>query len=545
MRYNWIFVARNRRPKRAFPAGSRPGRALAVCASFAVLLGGLTACGGSSDGGTSSGGDGTASDGAKPALRIGLTAPPLSNPGTAEANGRFAAVGFSIAYAPLIHKTPDGEFEPALATSWEYLNGKGKPNTVFQLTLRKDAKFADGTPVTAQNVVKWLNYFTHSPGPFAAAFGEDPKFTAVDQQTVRVEMTSPRPDLPTVLSDGGINAGYVLGPKAIDNPKLLADATDGAGPYMLDPAHTVSENTYTYVPNPNYYEPEDIKFSKVEVKVISDPTSLLQSQVSGQLDVVEGDSTTAQVAESDDLEVVSNPAEVTVLTFDMIHGLAPALKDLKVREAINLAIDRKSISEGLFGNTASPTSSFIPSDVETNLEEYWPYEPEKAEQLLAEAGYGKGNLSLEVLTVGPQVTQGEPLVRAVAKNLEEVGVHLEVNAFANEVEYGEAVFAFKAPISNLGAETGTTPTLYTVFMAPEAPVNWFGDDKVLNKYYEEGLLLKDPSVPWKKMWERYTSQAYVVPLVALDSLYYVSDSVGGVEMGKARPAALASEWFPR
>lgn len=526
---------------------SRPLLAVAGLFAAAILL---AACGGSSSDSSSTGTGGETSEAAAGddrVLRIGVGAEPLPDPAAATAGGQFSATIFDLAYEPLIHMTPDGQFEPALATKWGFVKGSAKPNTEFEFTLRGGAKFSDGTPVTAQAVVKWLQYFTEGSGPFAGIFGEGVTFEALDGQTVLIKLGVPNPSVPIILSDGGPNAGFVLGPKGIENPKVLSKETIGAGPYMLDAANSVNGDHYTYVPNPNYYEPDDVHFSKVEVKIIAESSSRLQAQAAGQIDVAEGEAQTAAAAEGQGLEVVAAPFNVMYLSLNIKGGAAPQLKDIRVRQAMNLAIDRKSIVDALFQDYAVPSSSFVPNDIDTSkLEEYWPYDPEKAKKLLAEAGYDNG-FTLKDLVPGAYLGNlGQPLVQAAAKNLEEVGIKLDINPYSNDPEYAEAALGGteKYAVATFGALVSPTTSLWGVYLSPEGAVNFFGDDPKLAKLYEEGASSPNPTPKFEEMWDYYTEQAYSVPLVSYDYMNYVSDGIGGVEMGKARPNPVPTEWFP-
>jgi len=533
----------------ASAAGNRAGsrRPIAVRASTALLLlllvaGCFAGCGGGSSSGGEATGDG---DSAGSVLRVGVkNAPSSPNPAKVALQGAGSAIFLSLAYAPLLHATPEGEIQPALAESWRYLDSGGKKNQVFELTLREGAKFADGSPVNAAAVVKWLNYFIKSPNPFNAVLGENPKFTATDSRTVRVTLSGPNPQLPRLLSDAGPNIGFVMSPAAIDNPKLLVKETAGAGPYMLDSQRTVGGDHYTYVLNPNYYGDEVDRYEEVVVRVIAEATSRLQTASAGQLDLTEGDYATDTSAESAGLEVVSEPTEIYFYALDMVYGSAPELKDIRVRKALNLAIDREAISEALFKGGALPTSAFIPADVDAGLEDYWGYDPEKAKQLLKEAGYEDG-LTLSAISAGQSGgSAGEPMLRAVAKNLEEVGVKLDITTYPNETEFVEAIFAYESGLTALTAGVATTTENWGIFFAPKAIANFFGDDPQMEKFYDAGLVAADPEDSWRQLYERYTSQAYVLPVAALSLSYYVSDSVGGVSIGK-RLGPVATEWFPK
>src|SRR5437870_463862 len=241
--------------------------------------------------------------------------------------GTWAGTFASLAYAPILHLKPDGTLGPGLATAWRFVDGGRGPNKDFELTLRKDAKFNDGTLVTAQAVAGWLTYFSKAQGPYSNLLGADPKFEAADDATVRIHLNAPAPSLPLYLSEGQ-NWGYVASPKAVAEPTLFTNAMPGAGPYMVDPSQSVRGDHYTFVPNPNYYDKSAVKFSQVYVKMIGVASSMLQTVQSGQLDLAYGDVTTMAAAESAGLTVAWAPLYEKLLLLS--PQLAPPLGDVRV-----------------------------------------------------------------------------------------------------------------------------------------------------------------------------------------------------------------------
>jgi peptide/nickel transport system substrate-binding protein len=198
---------------------------------------------------------------------------------------------------------------------------------------------------------------------------------------------------------------------------------------------------------------------------------------------------------------------------------------------MNLAIDRNSINKALFGKYAVPTSSFIPSDMEPKLENYWEYNPEKAKKLLKEAGYADG-FTLKASTPGPYYGNlGEPLLQAAAKNLEEVGIKVEITPANTEAEYGEALSETKGyNLCTIGAGVLSTPSLYGSWLKGGAGANWFGEDPVITKLY-------------KKMWEQFTNEGWTIPMVAYAYINYVSEGIEGVQLTIKRPWPVPSEWY--
>lgn len=510
------------------------GRTAAIAAAAALgLL--LSACTGGSSGGSSAS--------SSKVLRIGIGTEALPDPAKATVSGLWAATVYDLAYEPLIHLDTEGELKPALAESWGYVKDSKVPNTVFELKLRTGAKFSDGAPVDADAVVTWLKYFIKAGGAFAGALGTDPVITATDATTVRVELTAPNPSLGVTFSDAGPNIGFVASPKAVANPALFAKGTYGAGPYVLDAGNSVTGDHYSYKPNPTYFEKSAVKFSEVDVKVIAQASSRLQAQQSGQLDVAFGDLTTADAASKVKLKVLTVAQGVVAYTFDLLNEKQqPVLKDVRVRQAIAHAIDRKKLASTLLDGRADPASSPLFSDTDTGLNDYWTYDPALSKKLLAEAGF-KDGFSFDALVQGPyKGLTGEPLMRAVAQQLKAVGITMKITSYTTDAAYAKDVFGKVAPMFELVPTVSTVPTYYGSWLAKGGALNFFGQDTAVDKLYTEGATASDPKEAWTQMMKEFVDKAYMIPVVTDPTLYYVSDKVEGVKVSTAHKTALPTEW---
>lgn len=495
----------------------------------------LTACGG----GTST----SSANGSGDVLRIGIPTEALPNPALATVSNLWASTVYDLAYAPLIHLTPDGQLEPSLAVSWGYVENTEVPNTVFEMKLRPEAVFSDGTPVDAAAVAKWLNYFVTAGGSYAAALGSNPIITEVDPATVRVQLSAPNPSLGVTFSDAGPNIGFVASPAAVDNPTLFSGATYGAGQYVLDAKDSVTGDHYTYTPSPTFHDQSAIKFGAVQVKVIAQASSRLQAQQSGQLDVAFGDLTTADAATKAGLRTLSVAQGVVAYTFDLTNDKSqPALQDVRVRQAIAHAIDRESLAKNLLGGYSEPASSPLFSDIQTGADDYWSYDPDLSKKLLTEAGYPNG-FSFTALVQGAyKGLTGEPLMRAVAQQLQAVGVTMDITSYSTDPAYAKDVFGSVAPMFELVPTVTTVPTFYGPWMAKGGVFDFFGGDPALDALYVEGATSATPENAWANMIGQYVSQAYTIPVVTDPTLYYVSSRVDGVQVSTEHNTALPTEW---
>jgi peptide/nickel transport system substrate-binding protein len=492
---------------------------------------------------TSAAAGSAATAGGKPVLTIGLTAGPVSlDPAKDQATFRTAR---SLTNEAILHMRPDGTVGPALATKWRYL-GAGNKN--FEFTLRQNARFSNGERVTAQAVKTWLEYFGKGTSPFLSIMGPVRSIETVGRWTVRLHLRSPNPMIPAVLSEL-YNWGSVSAPASVANPSALATRTFGAGPYVLAPSQTVSGSTYTFAPNPYYYDKARIRWSKVVVRVIPSASSILQAILAGQIDVVAGgDVSTADAARSAGLTVVSVPVGWGGLLFPDLNGtVAKPLADVRVRQALNYAVDRRAIAAGLVGKWGRPTSEMLSTDGwDPKYQNKYPYNPSRARSLLAAAGYRNG-FTLEVLTGAffPSVS-GEALDQAIGKYLEAVGVTLKITSAVTPGEFVQKQRSATFPVMQNTAGTGPMWLQYGFRWHPKGVLNPFGiSDDEMTKLWLKGQRATKPEQYWQQMSRRATDQAYALPIYTFSGFAYATKRVGNVFIGQNRSALFATEWFPK
>jgi peptide/nickel transport system substrate-binding protein len=169
----------------------RTGLTVGAAAVLALAAGALAGCGSS---GTSVA---SQSGAAKPVLTMGLTNYTTTlNP--AIAGGGDQMMPIDLAYESLTHLEPNGDIGPGLATSWQYI---GKTNTEFSFTLRHNARFSDGTPVTASAVKAWLDYaYFKVKGGITASLALKSVDT-VGQWTVVLHLAAPNSEMPYLLTE--------------------------------------------------------------------------------------------------------------------------------------------------------------------------------------------------------------------------------------------------------------------------------------------------------------------------------------------------------
>lgn len=479
-------------------------------------------------------------------LTIGLTFGPQSLDPAKDGYEAHVGTFRALTFESITRLREDGSVGPGLATEFGYV---GDDYQTFEFTLRQDAVFSDGEPVDAEAVKTWLEYFPTAGGQYANSLALD-SVEAVDDWTVRINLAETNRDVPFLLSGGGQNWGWVASPEAVATPEALSRQTFGAGPYTLDPAESVEGDHYTLVPNEHYYDQSKIRWAQVNIRIIPDQSSLLQAAQAGQVDIAQGDLTTAAAAEDAGLTVADAPKELTgLMLMDRSGALVPALGDVRVRQALNYAVNREEIVSTILAGRGEATSMWgFAAGIGSDFEDYYGYDPEKAKTLLAEAGHADGFAMPVLSTAAVRGGANASSFQAVARDLQAVGVELDVTEIATAAEYQEKLASgdYAALWDNWGL---TSQRTYDLLLAPEAPqsnnLGW--SDPALDELMGEAVnapadrraqLLQDAA-------EHTVTEAHFVPVATFPYLLYHNDRVDGVSLNVwsfFRP--IATEWFP-
>ncbi|GLI26959.1 peptide ABC transporter substrate-binding protein [Agromyces rhizosphaerae] len=346
---------------------------------------------------------------------VGFTAPDTMDP--AGASWGNSSPFYQSVFDTLLLATPAGTIEPWLATGWEY----NEDNTVLTLSLRDDVTFTDGSDLTADVVVKNLQRYKDGTSPNAGQFAAVEGFEALDDATVAIALEAPDPALLSYLTR---DAGLVGSADSLDSPEV-ATTPVGSGPYVLDTDATVTGTTYVYTKNAEYWNPEVQHYDELVINVITDPTAALNALKAGEANGVKL-VTNDDVAEVEAAGWTIESTELDVqglLLFDRDGEMNPALGNVKVRQAINFAIDRDAMLETLQGGLGTVTTQMFPASsvgYDDGLDDYYTYDPERAKQLLAEAGYPDG-FEMESMSIS---MLGASTFALIGQQLEDVGIRV-------------------------------------------------------------------------------------------------------------------------
>jgi peptide/nickel transport system substrate-binding protein len=490
---------------------------------------------------------GCSSSSAKPALTsMTLAAPNGPNNLNPALNGNGTPLIWytQLDYAPLIDRTVNGTAEPDLATSWHYSSDR----LSFIMNLRKGVKFADGEAFNAAAVVGSLEYTKKNT--LFPYLSNVKTITATGPLQVTITLTQPDPLLPFGFDQEG-EAGDIIAPEGLKNPKLLSTESFGAGEYVLDTKATITNSQYVYKANPLYWNKSAIHFKTFTIKVIADDNSTLAALRSGQIQAAQINSDTATAGKAAGLTLTTaTSAFVGIYFLDIPGKISPPFANEKVRQALEMAINRPSITKALYGATAVPTDQYAaigtPGYVKS-LESLYAYNPTKAKQLLTEAGYPNG-FSFS-LVVQPGALNQNQMAQAVVQDWKAIGVNVTLDAPTAFPDYVSALETGKYPATTYNFYYSNHLTVMQGQFTKPALYNLFGYDDVQSNVYANEERLYDVGTPKSNAvaskFETYVvKKALAAPVSSADTLMLTSKTISNVDFEAAFPIPDVTKWTP-
>jgi peptide/nickel transport system substrate-binding protein len=332
----------------------------------------------------------------------------------------------------LVGTTPDGQPSPAggIATKWE--NSADHKRWTFHL--RKGVRFHTGDELTAEDVKFSLQRAmgkrstTGYAGPLRALI-QDIETPAPD----RVVIVTKEPTLiiPTYLSRSLSTEGMILPKKYIETngDDVFARKPVGSGPYKFVEQVTGSHIKLTAMDS--HWRTGTPKYKNLTFKLVPEETTRIAMLRRGDVDVADVSRERVKELQGEGFPVHFRKEEAILHAWWVLgpDGRVGPTKDRRVREALNLAIDRNEIAQSIFAGSAEPAVipmglswSFKDIGFKVTPEMQYPYDVARAKKLLAEAGYA-GGFPLDVYAFQlPGLPEGKAFAEALAGYWEKVGV---------------------------------------------------------------------------------------------------------------------------
>jgi peptide/nickel transport system substrate-binding protein len=364
------------------------------------------------------------------------------------------------------------QVEPALAESWEI----SEDGLTYTFSLRSGVTFHDGSPFDAEavkfNFERMLDeehpFHTTGPFPLAFFFSAIETVEAVDETTVRFTLNEP---FAPFLSNLAYPTGLMVSPAAVEQHGAdFGRNPSGTGAYRF--AEWQSNQRVVITRNEDYWDgapaPEAVVF-----RPIVDANTRVAEMLSGGLDImveVPPDAI-AQFREAPDFEVYEQAGpHVWFLILNMREG---PFADQRIRQAANYAVNKESLVTDVLQGTAEVSAGPIPPAFgwayNEEVEPY-PYDPDRARELLEEAGYDGEEITFYVTEGGSGMLDPVAMGTAIQADLAAVGMNVSIetyewNTFLNEVNPG---LEGKADMAQMAWMTNDPDTLPFLTLRTEA-----------------------------------------------------------------------------
>lgn len=397
-------------------------RWLATCSVVFLTLG-TAACSAGED--TSNPASNSGGCGSGEAITVNLNNPtqPASLDGNYDTLIPFQQINRNL-YDGLFKLDDEMEVQPLLATEYTMSDD----GLTYDVALRDDVTFHNGDPFTAADVVSTFDRIATDDelaSKQRTYINNVESVTEVSEHDVRFTLKQPDASFTRTLA----TTIYITPAAAIDETGNVAfgQSPVGSGPFQFE-SWTEGDNV-VLTANCDYWGEEPIP-SRVEFRFISESATQISSLQSGEIDIATGvtPDLAAGLENSSDVSVQSIEGNNTIwLSMNTLEG---PLADERVRQALNYAVDKEAITEELLGGFASPVGQLYGSSIfgfSSDVDPY-PYDPDRARELLEEAGYGDGELSLDFVLYYDYLNSVQ---QSIASYLTNVGINVTSRSDAN------------------------------------------------------------------------------------------------------------------
>lgn len=491
-----------------------------------------------------------------------------------------------ITLEPLASFNQEGQMIPFLAAEIPSPENGGVAKDGRSVTwkLKPNLKWSDGTPFTAEDVVFTYEFITNSEvgATTAGTYEAIAKVEALNPQTVKITFKEANPAWSSIFvgTEGMILPKHKFadykGANAREAPANLMPV--GTGPYRV--VEFKPGDVVVYEANPEFRERDRVGFKRVELKGGGDATSAARAVLqTGDADyaynlqleapvlkelATAGKGRVVTTPNSLMERIVINQTDPNKTTPDgersSLKFSHPFLTDVKVRQALNLAVDRDAIAQQLYGATGKATANFLvapPQFASPNTR--YQYDPDKAAQLLDEAGWkdtngdgtrDKNGVEMKIVfqtSVNPLRQKTQEIIKQTWQKIS-VGVELKsIDAsifFSGDPANKDTTERFEADLQmfttgNTNPDPGPYLKTYTCGEIPQKANNWAGDNvsRYCNPEYDalwqQMMQELDPQKRRQlaiQMNDKLVGDVIVMPIIARMETAAIAETLAGFEL---------------
>lgn len=431
---------------------------------------------------------------------------------------------YAPVYDRLLFEDRDGKIRPMLAEKFT----PSADNKTLTLKLRADLKFSDGTPFDAEAVKFNLDRNRAKESRISGEVQQIESVEVVDPSTVDLHLNGGLGPIVVGLASRG---GIMVSPAAAQAGTLDAHPA-GIGPYRA--TNIQAGSAVDYEKTPDYWDPDAQRVATMNYQYMPDDQTRLSALKSGTVDGAGVNAVELDNVAAAGLKPVVKPSPLFI--YFMVNTDKGPFADPNVRKALNMAIDRKSISQGLYDGYCTPQIQPFPktgpgySEKIGDGHEIFPYDPKAAKKIMKDAGVTK----VDIATAAPTVTIYTKFAEVLQSQLAEIGIDMKIHSLPPNQQVQE--FA-------IDKTTETFTSIYTGMNDPDTVMSRYLDPAALFnpsgmvypelvKYGAEGAASLDPAErkpAYKKFMDAWVENPpHLIPVCMIHQAAAYADNVSGV-----------------
>ncbi len=438
----------------------------------------------------------------------------------------------SLIFEGLVRASEDGtEIQPCLADTWDI----SEDGLTYTFHICDGAKFSDGSDVTAEDAAFSIERALND-GSWNSLISCIKEAKAVDDSTVEIDLNNPSGSLLSCLASF-ICAVYPENYYSEADTDTLTREPLGSGAFYLE--EWDPDEKMILKKNPYYWEEGYPLADEIDLLVVPDDNTRLMQLQAGQIDAMEGVSAQmrTQLQSTQGVKILDFPTtHVDYVSFNYTNE---KLNDKRVRQALNYATNREDINQAVFGGLGTlcpsvvwPTAEFFNPDQKS-----YDYDPDKAKELLKEAGAENLDLNL-IISTGDASSLMEATI--LKDQWSKVGVNLEIEQMDSSARRdARNNLTFEVLLNYFTSDITDTAENMEMFCIKDNfdcwHLGWNGkEQEEAEKLVKEAGATNDKEIRKKdyyKAQEIMADNALIIPLCTLPETVAVRDNVSGFEQG--------------
>lgn len=447
------------------------------------------------------------------------------------ANAGFWLPYIEATYDTLLRRDTDLSLMPGLATDWNYVDDDG---LVLRMEIREGVQFHDGESLDANAVRASLERGMSLEGPMTSQLDPIDEVEVLGDFEIEIRLNEPSP---TLLLDLASLMGAVISPAAVENDDLATNPV-GSGPWTYNADESLPGDNYVYDVFGKYWDPSVQGVERVTIFEMPNEDARLNALLSGQHDFAYIFAGQAEQAEAAGMQVSGTPdRQWTVTIFDRDGEMVPELADVRVRQAMNHAINRQAIVDAIFFGVGEPGHQIFPPGSmahSVEAEGVYDFDPDRARELLEEAGVDGFSFEVPIL----------PTYQAWAEAWQAMLADVGIDAQLDVIEPGTLTSSNMSGDYPVGALGIGEPHPYGEalrWLVADAPLNPLGtEDETVRRLVDEAAAANISEEERANIWQELslylTEEAWFMPTHFTDILIaYDPDQIDGIQHTLSEP----------